>query len=342
MAAGELSETQMPPPIDVGAMVRGQLSPRRRPSARDSLHPAKVLQEIGLVALAGDPGRWAPEREPIASADMHEPPPSIATVTPTVCALLGVPPPRSCEASALPEALDGARQALQNLPAARCLIYCPDALGRVVVERHPDALARVVALAPLRVGLQSVLPSVTPVCFSTMFTGASPAIHGTRRYEKLPLPDITLFDALAGAGRQATIVAVAGSSIDTIFRQRPVTHFSEPYDAEVSERAIGLLGPDGPEVMVVYHQEYDDVMHRTEPEAPEAVAALQRHVASFERLVAAVDAAWSSFDRAVIFAPDHGVHLDSATGHGTHGSDLPEDLEVVHFYRFARASQTFA
>jgi hypothetical protein len=28
---------------------------------------------------------------------------------------------------------------------------------------------------------------------------------------------------------------------------------------------------------------------------------------------------------------DHGIHTNDE-GHGTHGSDLPEDLNVMHFY----------
>ena len=261
--------------------------------------------------------------------------PTIAALTPTVCALMGVTPVEGCEESVLPGPLDAAKRALAGRVVERCLIYCPDALGVVAVRRYPAAFARVREIAPLSVELQSVLPTVTPVCFASMFSGMSPATHGIRKYEKPALPGITLFDALAAGGHRVAIVSVAGSSIDTIFRGRPVEYHSEPYDAEVSERAVSLLRADGPEVVVVYHQEYDDVMHRTDPDSQEAVEALYRHVASFERLTDAVERAWSGFDRAVLFAPDHGVHLDPATGHGTHGSDRPEDLEVAHFYRFA-------
>ncbi len=97
----------------------------------------------------------------------------------------------------------------------------------------------------------------------------------------------------------------------------------------------GKLRADGPEVIVVYHQEYDDVMHATEPYSDDAIAALRRHLDSFVSLVEAAHRSWPALDRAVLFAPDHGVHLDSETGHGTHGSDLDDDAEAVHFYGFA-------
>ena len=40
--------------------------------------------------------------------------------------------------------------------------------------------------------------------------------------------------------------------IDTIFRGRPAQYCSEPYEAEVSERAVSVLQANGPEVIVIY------------------------------------------------------------------------------------------
>ncbi|MDI6739578.1 MAG: hypothetical protein QME74_04355 [Candidatus Edwardsbacteria bacterium] len=34
----------------------------------------------------------------------------------------------------------------------------------------------------------------------------------------------------------------------------------------------------------------------------------------------------------LIFAPDHGAHLDPATGKGVHGDDIPEDMLVTRFF----------
>ncbi len=255
--------------------------------------------------------------------------PSIASLTPTLCALVAVPPPSTCQA--LPLA------ALANRRVERCLIYCPDAIGKVAVRQFTEDFERVREFAPIAIELQSALPTSTPVCFATMFTGTRPETHGIRKYEKPVVRQPTLFDALAAAGRRVAIVAVAGSSVDTIFRDRAIEYWSETYDAEVTERARELLIPDGPDVIVVYHQEYDDVMHATEPYSDEAIAALHRHIDSFVSLVRASDEAWSMLDRAVVFAPDHGVHLDNETRHGTHGSDLPDDIEVVHFYGFGGA-----
>jgi hypothetical protein len=41
---------------------------------------------------------------------------------------------------------------------------------------------------------------------------------------------------------------------------------------------------------------------------------------------------WRSCMNAIIFAPDHGAHIDSASGHGDHGVDIPEDMQLFHWY----------
>jgi hypothetical protein len=41
---------------------------------------------------------------------------------------------------------------------------------------------------------------------------------------------------------------------------------------------------------------------------------------------------YSKYNRAVVFAPDHGAHFDSQNKCGMHGKDIPEDMELRHFY----------
>ena len=47
-----------------------------------------------------------------------------------------------------------------------------------------DYLKEVTELTQLQVPLSSVMPSVTPVCFGTFYTGVQPEIHGIKKYEK--------------------------------------------------------------------------------------------------------------------------------------------------------------
>jgi hypothetical protein len=195
----------------------------------------------------------------------------------------------------------------------------------------------VLAHAPLTVSLHAELPSVTPVCFASMFTGARPAEHGITRYERPVLRCETLFDALIAAGRRVAIIAVKGSSIDLIFRERTIDYFSEPYDPEVIARACEIVAEDRHDFVLAYVQEYDDVMHETTPTAEEAIAAMERNLDGFVTLARCSAEHWSEHARVIAFTPDHGAHVSSESGKGTHGDDRPEDLEVQHYFGFAAA-----
>jgi hypothetical protein len=187
------------------------------------------------------------------------------------------------------------------------------------------------------VQLRAELPSKTPVCFASMFTGAAPAAHGIRQYDKPVLTCDTLFDTLLSAGRRVAIVAVKDSSIDLIFRQRELDHFSEDYDPEVTARTLALLEQNEHHFILAYHQEYDDTLHRTTPFGAEALEAARRHVAAFAELADAARECWRDHSHAIAFTPDHGAHIDPESGQGTHGLDLPDDLDVWHYWGLGAA-----
>ena len=48
----------------------------------------------------------------------------------------------------------------------------------------------------------------------------------------------------------------------------------------------------------------------------------------------AFDECWNGYNRMIAFTPDHGSHKNSSTGKGDHGEDIPEDMELRHFYGF--------
>jgi predicted AlkP superfamily pyrophosphatase or phosphodiesterase len=186
--------------------------------------------------------------------------------------------------------------------------------------------------APIEVGITSVLPTYTPVCFSSMFTGALPEVHGIRMYEKPVLTCDTIFDALARAGKKVAIVAVLNSSIDLVFRNRKIGYYSEEYDPQVEARVLKILNEANYDFILAYHQEYDDLMHASTPRDPKALEAFRRHLRSFETLTSAFNERYASSNRVVAFTPDHGTHIDPDTGKGAHGTDSPEDVNISHFW----------
>ncbi|MFH1314239.1 MAG: alkaline phosphatase family protein [Candidatus Eisenbacteria bacterium] len=260
----------------------------------------------------------------------------ITSVTPTVCNLMGIPPPALSTGDVLGRVVETARgEGVAKVD--KCLIYAPDAIGSRICRDYETRFKEVMRHAPIRVPLRSVFPPKTPVCFASMFTGAMPKRHGIIKYDKRVLACDTIFDAFARERKATAIVAVRDSSIDRIFRDRVIDYFSEAYDRQVTDRTLDLIKAGEHDLVVAYHQQYDDVLHETGPRSGEALEALENHIAGFLDMAQAVESYWAAHNRMIAFAPDHGAHMDPATGRGTHGDDIAEDMEVDHFYGIAPA-----
>lgn len=260
---------------------------------------------------------------------------TISSITPTLCDLMRLSRPRVCRSDPL-------NQALRQRPEAgisaveRCLVYAPDAIGRQVFTRLPELAGAVRRMAPLAACVRSVFPPKTPVCFASMLTGAPPEVHGITQYERPVLECDTIFDALIRAGKNPAIVSVTDASVDVIFRGRDMDYFGEPYDADVTARVLELLEAGRHDFILAYHQEYDDVLHASGTFSAGALAAARRNIEGFVRMVSKARECWRNRAGAVVFAPDHGAHDDIETGMGTHGDDIDDDMEVLHFFGFVR------
>jgi hypothetical protein len=252
--------------------------------------------------------------------------PSIRSVATALCSLFGCAPPALADA-AIP---------CPDLTARveRAMLLLPDAVGTPVWNTRPVLRQRVLARCPQAIALRSVLPPKTPVCFASMFTGALPEAHGIRTYAKPVLTCDTAFDALLRGGRRIALVAVAGSSMDAIFRDRAIDYHAEPYDPWVIRTAARLITADRHDLVVAYTQEYDDAIHRLPPLGADALACAERQVEGLERLADVAVQAWQGRTHAIAFLPDHGAH-DCGDGHGDHGDDRPEDMHLEHFWGIA-------
>ena len=60
----------------------------------------------------------------------------------------------------------------------RIVMYNPDAIAQWIYEKYSNITAEVKAKCDVEIPFCTVMPSVTPVCFGTMYTGAQPQIHG--------------------------------------------------------------------------------------------------------------------------------------------------------------------
>lgn len=253
----------------------------------------------------------------------------ITSVGPTVAALMGAP---------YQEITDDPHGRLMDLAAEkaggavdRAVIYNPDAVAWWLYGKYPEKFQRAADCSDLTLRMTSVMPSVTPVCFASMYTGVQPEIHGIRKYEKPVLTQETLFDAFLRAGKQCAIVSTAGDSISKIFLDRPMDYFIYPTVTAVNCKALSLIKKNDYDLIVIYNGNYDSRMHAKGPESAYALRALDRNLAFYRKMVSTIRSACAGQRVFYGFCPDHGCHLIDG-GRGSHGLDMEEDMNVVHLY----------
>jgi len=155
---------------------------------------------------------------------------SIDSVATTLCRLLGIPYPQGANADPIEVILREAKRVLGNNKVDKVLAYAPDAIGDVMYTAYKDDFIPVIATAPIMVELDSVYPSKTPICFRSMFTGSQPDKDEISHLMKREvIKGETIFDILPINDIKVAIVAVSGSSIDKIFRNRSVDYYSKQF-----------------------------------------------------------------------------------------------------------------
>ncbi len=214
----------------------------------------------------------------------------------------------------------------------RIFMYNPDAIAQWIYKKYPALFVEAVKRTELELPLCTVMPSVTPVCFGTMYTGAQPAVHGIQKYTKPVITIDTLFDALIRAGKKPVIIAESGSSMSKIYLERNMDYFIYDTIEEVNAKAAEVILEDQYDFVAVYNGNYDSVMHRYGPESLEALSELRANVEAFAMFSAMIQEHWKKHNVLVGFAMDHGCHeIDGSCG--SHGLDMVEDLNIVHLYK---------
>ncbi|NLX92427.1 MAG: hypothetical protein GXZ02_00930 [Clostridiales bacterium] len=254
---------------------------------------------------------------------------SITQIAATVADVMGVEPPLQAEEKI--DWLSALLKSYANGKVDRTVLYNPDAIALWLFQKYTADFAPVLKHTQVGVPLKTVFPSVTPVCFASMYTGTQPEIHGIAKYEKPVVLIDSLFDTLIRAGKRVAIVAVKGSSMAKIYADKALDYYIETYDEEVCEKAVELIEKDEYDFISVYTQSYDDAMHLTGTESEVALGAMKNQISIFEKLALAVEKQANNHSTLLGFVTDHGVHTNDKGG-GTHGSDIPQDMNIMHFY----------
>ena len=224
-----------------------------------------------------------------------------------------------------------AEKKLSGKTVDRTIIYNPDAVALWVWQKYTAKFASAMVRSDIAMPMLSVMPSVTPVCFASMYTGVMPDVHGIKKYEKPVLTTETLFDRFIKAGKKAAIVSTKNDSISVIFLEREMDYFIYDTPEEVNKKALEIIDEDKYDLVVIYNGDYDSTMHKFGPESDEALARLDKNIAFYAEMVDKIHTRLA--DKTVFygFCPDHGCHeIDGECG--SHGLDMEEDMNVIHFY----------
>ena len=255
---------------------------------------------------------------------------SLDTLCGALAVVLGVEEP-ACAAAPCQELISYAENAFHGEKADRIFMYNPDAIAQWVYEKYPAFLKNAVDKTELSLPFCTVMPSVTPVCFGTMYTGAQPKVHGITKYDKPVIRIDTLFDALIRAGKKPVIVAETNCSLSKIFLEREMDYFIYDSVDEVNAKAAEIILKDEYDFVVVYNGNYDSTMHKNGPEAPISLGELRSNARTFAMFASMIETHWKKHHTLLGFAMDHGCHeIDGECG--SHGLDMPEDLNIVHRY----------
>lgn len=216
--------------------------------------------------------------------------------------------------------------------ADRIFMYNPDAIAQWIYEKYPHLLNEVKNRTDIEVPFATVMPSVTPVCFGTMYTGTQPEVHGIQSYTKPVITVDSIFDALIRAGKKPVIIAENNSSMSKIYLEREMDYFIYDTIEEVNAKAAEVIMRDEYDFVAVYNGNYDSIMHKYGPESIEALSELRANSEAFALFSALIEKHWSKHNTLLGFAMDHGCHeIDG--GCGSHGLDMDEDINIVHLYK---------
>lgn len=263
-------------------------------------------------------------------------PTSLDTICGSLCYAMGAEPPKQA-APKCDELCALIDEKLQGRKADRMFIYNPDAIAQWLLQKHPNMFRGMERYIQLQLPLCTVMPSVTPVCFSTFYTGAQPEVHGIRKKTD-PMVCDTFFDAMSRAGKKVALIALGRASVGKLFLNKNIDYYlyedSDEGLAMVAERIL----KDEHDVIVYYNGYYDSMMHSHGPESPEAFGELRTNVETFNMCARLIERNWQSHDTLLAFAMDHGCHTDhevtksGKTYYGDHGFFVPSDMNIVHQY----------
>ncbi len=261
--------------------------------------------------------------------DSYEPIASMRGLAPTVCALLGAEAP----ADAAEEPIADVVEKLAGCERIAHIVI--DAFGVATWRCHSNVMHTFNQLADVRqTELQSVLPAITPVNFSTIASGASPDRHGIRNREETLTLD-TSFARLKSAGKSTAVCGRAKSTTGILLADHSSlpTRAESDTDKEVVDLFVERVG-EGVDYILAQLLDVDEAGHEDGPfdlKSHQAAGRTDFRIANMARAAA-------EHGYAMLLHADHGQHdvelADAAPVgmQGTHSGRCQEDVRVPFIY----------
>ena len=250
---------------------------------------------------------------------------SMTDIAPTVSRTLGLPPPARATGSAI-------RQVVQDLAGCdQVAILAPDALGEFAWLQWKDEMAWLSSLHTERsIILHSIMPSVTPVNFACMVTGAELSIHGIQKKTETFQCE-TLFDLVREAGGKSAGIGLTGYTGDQLLgRYADIWgNAGEGDDDDVADKVLEIVDEYAPRFLITQFGMVDTFFHKYGPSSAEMIPVLRDTDVRLRRVTEHL----KNLAYGVILLADHGQHDREDAGpdekKGTHGTDSPEDCRVL-------------
>ena len=256
---------------------------------------------------------------------------SLDTICGALCYAMGVEKPSTANEKNI-DLANFIDNAFNGEKVDKIIMFNPDAIAEWIYKKYKNLFHEGLEVSQVEVPLASVMPSVTPVCFGTMYTGAQPEVHGIQAYVKPVIKIESIFDVLIKAGKKPVIISYANSSLGKIFLERDMAYFNVDTPAQVSAKAMEVILSKEYDFVVIYNGFYDGLMHKNGPESQIALGELKVDSHLFATINEIVKSNYKEFNTLVAFAMDHGCHeIDGPCG--SHGLDMEEDLNILHLYK---------
>ncbi len=248
----------------------------------------------------------------------------ITDIAPTTAAILGFPAPAQSRAKVIAEIFHDFSR------SRRIAILVTDGLGLSAWRKWKKTMTFLQSLHHRRsIVLRSIMPSITPVNFAAMVTGADLAAHGVQTMNST-FACQTVFGIVREAGKKS-----AGIGLENYTGSNLLGRCADYWgnagngsDDDIAEKIIEIATQRSPDYLIAQFGRIDDTFHQYGPSSPSVVPMLRDTDSRLKLLVKQL----KQLSYGVIILSDHGQHDVHAAREGdvcgAHGTGSPEDCLV--------------